>query len=369
MPAISSAQRDLLLPLISGVHESPPWGSFLSQLAVQTNARCAVLTIGHADAGPGEAPIVAQVVAPHAPHQPPLDLRRLEGIGLQPHASLRPGRVYSLEELLDHSRSERATEQRAHLVAMSARYGRLLRVTSGNADARMLIVRDREDFSGAAVATLSSVTGPFAAALITLAVLLEQRLLMGMARSISHTLGIGQVAFDGSARVMAADAEAERLLAFTPDSGGTGRRRLQLLPPVQRDLERACASFAAGTGERGATLLIDPSRDLWLALRPADLSIEAPQLRPIAIGSFRLPQREDASAARRMLMARYGLSLNEAAIAHQLSLGFSIVDAGRSVSLTAETSRNYSKRIYAKTGAANQADLVRLILTGLTPLA
>ncbi len=65
-----------------------------------------------------------------------------------------------------------------------------------------------------------------------------------------------------------------------------------------------------------------------------------------------------------MLMARYGLSLNEAAIAHQLSLGFSIVDAGRSVSLTAETSRNYSKRIYAKTGAANQADLDRVIGNG-----
>ncbi|MET0587942.1 MAG: LuxR family transcriptional regulator, partial [Novosphingobium sp.] len=43
--------------------------------------------------------------------------------------------------------------------------------------------------------------------------------------------------------------------------------------------------------------------------------------------------------------------------------------AGAELQLTQETARNYSKRIYAKTGANGQADLVRLMLTGLAPFA
>jgi DNA-binding CsgD family transcriptional regulator len=36
-------------------------------------------------------------------------------------------------------------------------------------------------------------------------------------------------------------------------------------------------------------------------------------------------------------------------------MGETIVEAGRRLRLTSETARNYSKRIYAKTGAAGQA--------------
>ncbi len=45
------------------------------------------------------------------------------------------------------------------------------------------------------------------------------------------------------------------------------------------------------------------------------------------------------------------------------------MEAGLALGLTVETTRNYSKRIYGKTGATGQADLVRLILSGLAPLA
>lgn len=47
----------------------------------------------------------------------------------------------------------------------------------------------------------------------------------------------------------------------------------------------------------------------------------------------------------------------------------SIVEAGARLRLTPETGRNYSKRIYAKIGAKGQADLVRRVLTGLSPFA
>jgi DNA-binding CsgD family transcriptional regulator len=84
---------------------------------------------------------------------------------------------------------------------------------------------------------------------------------------------------------------------------------------------------------------------------------------------LRTDLRETPRAAIRVLMARHGLSANEAALAHALSLGETLSAAGARLNLTEETTRNYSKRIYAKTGTHGQADLVRRVLTGLAPLA
>jgi len=43
----------------------------------------------------------------------------------------------------------------------------------------------------------------------------------------------------------------------------------------------------------------------------------------------------------------------------------SISDAADALGLTIETARNYSKKIYAKTGARGQAELVRIVLTSV----
>ena len=92
-----------------------------------------------------------------------------------------------------------------------------------------------------------------------------------------------------------------------------------------------------------------------------------PCARPAVIGTIRAPVREPARQAIRAIAALHGLSDNEAALAHALSMGETLIEAGRRLSLSEETARNYSKRVYAKTGARGQADLVRLILTGLAP--
>ncbi len=46
-----------------------------------------------------------------------------------------------------------------------------------------------------------------------------------------------------------------------------------------------------------------------------------------------------------------------------------ITEAAQAHGLTVETARYYSKKIYAKTGARGQVDLVRNILTGVLALA
>ena len=65
----------------------------------------------------------------------------------------------------------------------------------------------------------------------------------------------------------------------------------------------------------------------------------------------------------------FDLTPAEARLAWSLAQGLSISEAARAHGLTVETARYYSKKIYAKTGARGQVDLVRNILTGVLALA
>lgn len=361
-------QRELFLPLIEGIHEHPPWGTFMRNLVARTYARRAVLSIALANAAADQEPTVLHVAAPRAAQEPALDRERISALGLYSYGRLRPERVYSLDEMLDYDNPGQLARQLAALNSMGIRYGRFLRVTTpGAADAWIVLVREREDFSASAGATLTTIAPHLAAALRTLCALIEQRLQAAMAQDSLSRLGVGQLALDASGRVMAADSEAERQLSFSPEPDHAQGRRLQLLPDTSREFEARCAELAHSPPGASMPLLIDQRRALWLVLRKADLVLDGPHAAPAVLGALRVERRENARAAIRAIAAIYGLSDREAALAHALTLGESIIEAGRRLRLTKETARNYSKRIYAKTGARGQVDLVRKLLSGLAP--
>lgn len=370
MAFLSHDQTELFLPLVDGIHESPPWGAFMRNLVARTYARRAFLIIELKNAAVTQNPTVIHIAAPRAVEEPALDFRRLDALRLHPYGALRPGRVYALDEMLDFDNREQLAIQRAALNEMGIRYGRWLRISAGGAaDAWFVLVREREDFSAAAVSTLGGIAPYFAAALRTLVALIEQRLQAAMAQGALSRMGCGQLALDSGGRVMAADPVAERLLTFMPEPGAQAGRRLQVMPEVGHALTQACADIATGPDGGSRVLRIDARAGLDLLLRKSDLELEQPCAAPAVIGTLRLPRREETRAAVRALAAIHGLSDREAGLAHALSTGETIADAGRRLHLTLETARNYSKRIYAKTGTSGQADLVRLVLTGLAPLA
>ena len=370
MTVLPADQRELFLPLIEGIHESPPWGLFLRNLVARTYARRAFLIIGLANAGPDQEPTVLHVAAPRAAQEPPLDFRALAELGLHPYGQLRPERVYALDELLDYDTPGKATEQRAALAAMGIHYGRWLRIAArGAADAWLMLAREREDFSASAVATLTALAPQLAVALRTLVALAGLRLQTALAHDALARLGVGQLAFDATARVMAADPLAERLLTFAPEPEPMPGRRLQLGPEPRRRLEAACATLAGASAGACEVVLVDEPRGLWVVLRKAALVLGDPHAAPVAIGTLRQPAPPRERAAVRTIARVHGLSDREAALALGLTRGETILEAGHRLRLTPETARNYSKRIYAKTGARGQADLVRLLLGGLAPLA
>ena len=80
MAFLSPDQRELFLPLIEGIHESPPWGAFMRNLVARTYARRAFLIVTLANAMPAQEPTVLHVAAPRAAQEPPLDFRRLDAL-------------------------------------------------------------------------------------------------------------------------------------------------------------------------------------------------------------------------------------------------------------------------------------------------
>ena len=368
MALLSADQRELYLPLMAGLIEDPPWSQFLQNLVTRTQARRAILFVQTAGTRLAAPPYVLQSLSPRALRDPPLDVVRLAELGLDPYGVMRPGRVYTLEELFDYDAPARQTAQRRALAQMKINHARVVRVgTPGDSEAWLLLVREREDLTASDSALLSSLAPHLAAALRVLATLTAARLQAAMAQSALCQLGVGEVALSANAQVIAADPMAERLLAFSAET--TANRRLQLLPDAARALETACAALAEAPSAARRLVRLDEREPLDMLLRPAHLTRIGPGPHPAVIGLVRNAPGEASEQAPQTIAAAYGLSRREAALAYGLTRGETILEAGARLGLTSETARNYSKRIYAKTGTTGQADLVRLLLGGLVPFS
>lgn len=113
----------------------------------------------------------------------------------------------------------------------------------------------------------------------------------------------------------------------------------------------------------------------WLSTRPplqmmmTDASgRDAPLLAPSAHLLLIRHVLEPEPAHPALLASLFGLSNSEAILALHVARGLTLQEAGEIMRLTQETTRNYSKRLYAKTGARGQVDLVRTILNGISVL-
>ena len=176
-------------------------------------------------------------------------------------------------------------------------------------------------------------------------------------------IGVGQVALDREGRAIVADALGARELNVQPGA------KPVLRAEVADGLASACAELAAKPSRSRQLVRIDERDGKALLLRPAPRTGEQAPKVAAATALVRRDVRENEASAARVAAACYGLSEREAALAVALSRGESLIEAGDKLRLTRETARNYSKRIYAKTGATGQADLVRMLLTGLVPFA
>lgn len=350
---------DLLTALYEGLHEDPRWFTFLNRVQRRTRADHVSLICGQ-----GDAPIhsATQWFAGRDVRAQAQRLSELAALDPTPYHRLRPGRVYSATELMHREDPNHGRFQKDYLERIGIRAGRYMRVTEpGGRSAWLSITRSTDDFSAADSALLSALAPHLSIALRTLGELESARFRAAVSDEALTRAGIGWAALDAQAhlietggdtplrnpakgRMMKGNADAERALAMLPP--GPGR--------------------ATGAEPQALRLEGDESLDL-LTVSVPDRPLTA-SVMPTAIAltrKARAPNPEQASALARLM----GLSPSEARLAVCLASGQSLAEAAATLHLTIETARNYSKRLYAKTGTRGQPDLVRCVLSSVASLA
>lgn len=315
-------ETDLLLPLHAGAREEPRWQTFLTRLRQRTRADAAHLIT---------APMPATLPAP-LPAIPP--------------DRLRPNRVYAAAELDE---------------ATPGSDLRIIRVTEpGGTSAILAITSTERAFAAADSALLSALAPHLAVALAGLGEAEWQRArLVTMADALARS-GTGWITFDRDARLVDLDDVAARALhARTGITPTIGQRLRTGDAEAERLLPLVAAAFAMNQDTPPRALTLSPAAALDALLIPAPPAMTV----LIRVSPPTGPARIAA------LEALHGLTHSEARLAAALADGASIAAAGAQIGLTIETARNYSKRIYAKTGARGQGDLIRLLCTGVAALA
>jgi DNA-binding CsgD family transcriptional regulator len=367
-PAMHGADRsDLILPLLDGAFEDPPWADFLERLRETTGADYASLIFRP------PAPLRLSVAHLYAGEQWSEPMQRLYRESLHhsdpvPYHQLEDGRAYALDELIDpadpvHQAYRRMNRDNGFSAA------HIMRVTEPSGVNVWLTIGRRQDFAVEHRPMLTGLAPYLRTALRGFVALERARFSAAVAGEAIRRLNFGWLSLDGAGRILDADAQGEHLLAQSgivrrgPDGRLTAR-------PLALDREIMAAVKVLADTVQGRPHAIILGRDPWLdmLLIPAGRRTISSGPPPAVIAYI---HGDDWSSADRcdQLADLFELLPSEARLALALSRGMTIAEAARDLALTVETARTYSKRIYAKTGARGQPDLMRFIHRSVLAIA
>ncbi|WP_305097149.1 helix-turn-helix transcriptional regulator [Croceibacterium aestuarii] len=238
----------------------------------------------------------------------------------------------------------------------------------GGTDA-VLVVAGPEALPAAAGSLLAALAPHLKVALRVFAAIERERARSVLRDDAARRMNFGWIAIDGKCCIVDLDPQAERVLQ---QSGllrrGSYDRLTPASPAVDRELTALARKFAGSPDERPRA--INLSHDPWIDLLVSPLRVDALAGGSRAVAAVYLRGDRSSSTDRHEQLADlFQLTPSEARLAWSMTQGLSIAEAADEHGLTIETARNYSKKIYAKTGARGQADLVRHILTSVLALA
>ena len=361
-------ETELLTALHTGAVEQPVWGTFLDRLRARTSATKVTLVFRRADAPMTDVTeLFAGKPAPAALQG--RYLRELYRSDPVPYHRLRPGRVYALAEFLDRDNSAHRDFAREFLEPMEIRDLRVVRIAEpGGYNAWLTIHRGDREFGMAEGALLGALAEHMAISLRTFSTIEQERIRHGISANIMRRLNFCWFTLDAAGRVIDADEGAEDLLRRSSVLRRSAQGRLfPIDPPAERAFTEGLRAMIEPAGRPRAIHLSD---EPWL-----DMLLVPMQQRHLsgprtAIATAYVHGEVQSPVDRReQLRELFGLSRTEAGLALALSRGRRIAEAAGDLGITVETARNYSKQLYAKTGARGQADLVRLVMASVVMIA
>lgn len=309
------------------------WRVFLDRLARNTRADCAVLLLRDGDQ---ETVTISGEMGSFdldalTSHDDPAGLNRL-----------RNERVYNRDDL-------------PGVLPDTSVHIRVVRTVQDDCHVWLILLRQREDFRAIDGVVLGSLVPHMQTGV---GIWVENACVCldsSMNDRIAQSFGVRWIGFDKHARIVAGGATTER----------SGERLI--FPDTETESRFSNAFRKALSKQSPHALTIDADRGTELYLTPFQpVSQFAVAQQSICILGL-IRDCFDRAASPTLLAQAQDIALAEARLAVCLSQGLSITQAADHLGLTVETARNYSKQIYAKTGAKGQADLVQRVLNGVAP--
>jgi DNA-binding CsgD family transcriptional regulator len=360
---------DLLPAIVEGVLETPLWASFLDALRRKVSASYASLifrppgqplnAVVHLFSGEPSPPLVHQLYHEHLYRHDPL-----------PYERMVEARPYATDELFRFEDPAHSAFFREIVVPSGMAEMRILRVEeAGGVNAWLTIARREPAFGRRDDVLLTAIAPVLRSALTTLMALERERFSASVAGEAMRRLRFGWFTLDAAGRVLDADPQGARSLSGSSILRRTASGRLAVRPAeLEREVLQAIREVAADPRRRPRAVTL--SRDPWLdmLLIPSNGQAISAGPRP-AVVAYVHGDRWRSIDRCDQLAQLFNLSPSEARLALALSRGMSIAEAAEELGLTVGTARVYSKKIYAKTGARGQPDLIRFVMRSVLAIA
>lgn len=360
---------DLLQPLLDGMFEDALWQTFLDRLRALTGASYVSLifrqpapsasTLVHLYAGHASPPLVERLYRESLHKRDPLPYRRLT-----------EGRLYATQDLLKQGNPAHDAYRRDVLEPSGMNVIRLMRVMEvTGVNVWLTLGRPTGDFSGEHDALVQALAPYIRTALRCFVALERERFNASVAAEAIRRLNFGWFTLDATGAILDSDAQGAMLLDRSDIlQRGPGRRLMARTADVDREILGAIKAIA--TDPRGRPRALILNQDPWLDMLfvPINRRSISPGPAPALIAYV---HGDSWSSADRcdQIAELFALLPSEARLALALSRGMTIAEAACDLGLTIETARTYSKKIYAKTGARGQPDLVRFIHRSVLAIA
>jgi DNA-binding CsgD family transcriptional regulator len=359
----------LLEPLLNGAFEEPLWHGFLERCRLRMEADYTSLifrppaplrpSLVHLFAGTAAPPLVENLYRESLHLRDPVDYHQLED-----------GRVYAFDELVMLDDPAHEQFRRELLTPSGMNDIRMMRVIEPSGVSVWLSLSRRRGVFEARHGRMIGALAAFLRSALRCFVALErERFSASLASEVIRRLNFGWLTLDRDGHVLDADAQGRRML---DQPGvlrlGPGGRLTARESGLDRDIAGAIKTVAAAPQGRPRAIVL--SRDPWF-----DMLLVPAHRRPIpgnpAPAVIAYLHGDDWTSADRceQLAELFLLLPSEARLALALSRGMTIAEAARELGLTVETARSYSKKIFAKTGARGQPDLVRFIHRSVLTIA
>jgi DNA-binding CsgD family transcriptional regulator len=362
---------DLVTPLIDGIVEAPPWATFLERLRVRLGAGYASLVFRPFPTGTPQNRLIHLFAGVQwSPAVNLLYRERLGGSDPLPYHELREGQVYTLTELLRSDEPDHEFYRTQLLAPSGMNVMRMMRFEEPGGVSGWITVSRRESEFGPEDEALIIALAPYLRAALRSFVALErERMNATVASEAISRLNFGWITLDAQGAVLDADRHGAALL----ESGamlmrGRAGRLTARAPQVASAIRAAIADLACDPASRPRAIVL--SREPWLdmLLVPANLRQAASGPAPALVAYVHSDSWSSADRCEQ-LGELFDLIPCEARLALALSRGMTIAEAADELGLTVESARTYSKRIYAKTGARGQSDLLRFIHRSVLAIA